>query len=147
MDAEQTRRALLVQHERIRTRMSTCVELARRLRCGERVQLELDALLDELRHLFEAHNELETRVVRGLLEGSPEWGDVLVDRMLEEHVAEHAAFWDGLAGTALEVADRMAELADELDAHMAAEERTFLSPGVLHDAVIARRIARAHDRS
>lgn len=146
MDAELTRRALLIQHERIRNRLEICVDLARRLRDGERVQAELDARLDDLRHLFEAHNELETRAVRGLLEGSPEWGDVLVDRMLEEHVAEHAAFWDGLRGTALEVAGRMTDLADELDAHMAAEERTFLSPSVLHDKVIAQRIARPHGK-
>jgi hypothetical protein len=61
--------------------------------------------------------------------------------MLEEHVAEHAAFWDLLAGPASEVAARMDELLEELDAHMAAEERTFLSPLVLDAAVIARRRA------
>ena len=52
--------------------------------------------------------------------------------MLEEHVAEHAAFWEMLTGSTVEVAARMDELIDELDAHMAAEERTFLSPLVLH---------------
>ena len=45
---------------------------------------------------------------------------LLVDRMLEEHVAEHAAFWELLTGTRGEVAARIAALAEELDAHMAA---------------------------
>lgn len=139
MDAELTRRALIIQHERIRTRVVTCVELAQRIRSGEPLQSELDASLDDLRHLFEAHNELETRSVRALLDDIPGWGDVLVDRMLEEHVAEHAAFWDLLQGPALAVAARMPDLADELDAHMAAEERTFLSPTVLHNNAIAQR--------
>jgi hypothetical protein len=56
--------------------------------------------------------------------------------MLEEHVAEHAAFWELLSGTQAEVAERIGELAEELDAHMAAEERTFLSPVTLRDDVI-----------
>lgn len=139
MDAELTRRALLIHHERIRNRLATCVELARGLRSGEGTQVELDAVLTDLRHLLEEHNQLETRAVRGLLAGTPEWGDLLVDRMLEEHVAEHAVFWDCLTGTTAEVAARIDDLADELDAHMAAEERTFLSPTVMRNDVIARR--------
>ena len=51
--------------------------------------------------------------------------------MLEEHVAEHAAFRELLVGTAEDVAARMDDLVDELDAHMAAEERTFLNAAVL----------------
>ena len=74
-----------------------------------------------------------------MLEGSPGWGTVLIDRMLEEHVAEHATFWTLLAGSVDEVAGRIDDLIDEIDAHMAAEERTFLSPAVLRDEVINRR--------
>jgi hypothetical protein len=58
--------------------------------------------------------------------------------MLEEHFAEHTAFWETLAGSAADVASRMDDLVDRLDAHMAAEERTFLSPLVLHEDVIQR---------
>ena len=60
--------------------------------------------------------------------------------MLEEHVAEHSAFWDYLKGTRGEVADKISDLAEELDAHMAAEERTFLSPVTLRDDVIQARL-------
>jgi hypothetical protein len=56
--------------------------------------------------------------------------------MLDEHLAEHAAFWELLAGTPAEVAARMDDLADQLDSHMAAEERTFLAPVTLRDDVI-----------
>jgi hypothetical protein len=61
--------------------------------------------------------------------------------MFEEHVAEHAAFWVLLSGTRAEVAARIEELADQLDAHMAAEERTFLAPATLRDDVLSARTA------
>jgi hypothetical protein len=79
---------------------------------------------------------METAVIVDLLQGPAAWGSLLIDRMLEEHVAEHAAFWELLSGTQAEVAERIGELAEELDAHMAAEERTFLSPVTLRDDVI-----------
>jgi iron-sulfur cluster repair protein YtfE (RIC family) len=139
MDADLTRRALLVQHERIRELLGVCVRLAQQIRDGAAPRPELDARLDDLRHVLGEHNALETRVVRALLDHSQGWGDVLVDRMLEEHVAEHAAFWDALRGPLVDVVERIADLADDLDAHMAAEERTFLSPAVLHRDAIARR--------
>ena len=66
-----------------------------------------------------------------VLAGTDRWGAKLVDRMAEEHIAEHAAFWELLSGTRTEVVARICELAEELDAHMAAEERTFLSPEVV----------------
>ena len=138
MDPAQTRATLLAQHDRMREDLARCSELARGLRGGEPNVLELDAALNQLRFDFAEHNASETAVVRRLLHRSPTWGAVLVDRMLEEHVAEHAAFWAMLAGSSADVAEHMDELVDELDAHMAAEERTFLSPGVLRQDVIAR---------
>ncbi len=139
MDAEATRRTLVAQHDKIRAHLNGCSLLARLLLEGEPVRVELDAALDRLRADFAVHNATETELVRPLLHDSPNWGAVLIDRMLEEHVAEHAAFWEMLAGSTVEVAARMDELIDELDAHMAAEERTFLSPAVLHPDVITRR--------
>lgn len=56
--------------------------------------------------------------------------------MFEEHAGEHAAFWTLLSGTRAEVAARIEELADLLDAHMAAEERTVLAPGTLREDVL-----------
>ena len=93
-----------------------------------------------LRDELERHNQDETTIVVALLHGPAAWGTLLIDRMLEEHVAEHAAFWEYLTGTRTEVAAKIEDLAEEIDAHMAAEERTFLSPLTLRDDVIQLRL-------
>lgn len=139
MKANEARTTLLAQHERLRLLLDTCTRLARQQRDGEPVTGELDQALAELRDEFADHNQMETAVIADLLQGPAAWGSLLIDRMLEEHVAEHAAFWDLLSGTRAEVAERIGELAEELDAHMSAEERTFLSPMTLRDDVIRRR--------
>lgn len=139
MKATEARTTLLAQHEQLRLLLDTCTRLARQQRAGEPVTAELDETLAELRDKFADHNQIETAVIADLLQGPAAWGSLLVDRMLEEHVAEHAAFWELLSGTRAEVAERIGELADELDAHMAAEERTFLAPMTLRDDVIRRR--------
>lgn len=144
MDAEAARRKLVSQHQDIRRDLNTCSSLARRLLQGEPTHALLDAALARLRSEFIEHNATEQDLVRPLLKDSPGWGAVLIDRMMEEHVAEHAAFWEALSGSVADVATRMDDLLDELDAHMAAEERTFLSPVVLHNDVIARH--RGEDR-
>jgi iron-sulfur cluster repair protein YtfE (RIC family) len=138
MEAELARKILLDQHDRIRTHLDRCSVLGRRLRNGEPLLVELDEALATLRADFAVHNTTESELVRPLLHESPGWGNVLVDRMLEEHVAEHAAFWELLSGPVDEVVTRIDDLVDELDAHMAAEERTFLSPLVLHPDAISR---------
>lgn len=109
---------------------------ARLFRSGQCTDVDLDAELQTLREEFAAHNDLETKAMRRLLTGPAPWNLALLDRMLEEHVAEHAAFWELLSGTHLEVAERIDDLADELEAHMAAEERTFLAPTTMRDDVI-----------
>lgn len=139
MNAEETRRILLSQHERLRGHVLACTRLAKLFREGQQTGRELEEALELLREEFNVHNETETAVVRKLLHGPSAWGSLLVDRMLEEHVAEHAAFWELLSGTHAEVAARIDDLADELEAHMAAEERTFLAPVTLHDEVIRTR--------
>lgn len=96
--------------------------------------------LDMLREEFSLHNETETAVIQKLLHGPASWGSLLIDRMYEEHVAEHSAFWELLTGTRAEMASRIDDLAEELDAHMAAEERTFLAPVTLRDDVIRVRV-------
>jgi len=133
MDSATARRTLLAQHEQIRGHLAVCSKLAASVRGGEPARAELDAALAQLRGVFNDHNAFETEMVRPLLKGRPEWATTLVDRMLEEHVAEHAAFWELLVGSVDEVAAMMDDLVDELDAHMAAEERTFLNPQVLRD--------------
>lgn len=124
---------LLAQHDRLRARLGDCSVLARRVLEGEQLHAVLDEELDALRRELGEHNLLETSMLQPLLHATSAWSKVLLDRMMEEHVAEHAAFWDILSGSTHEVAARMDDLVDELDAHMAAEERTFLSPQVLRD--------------
>lgn len=137
MTAETKRQMLLAQHERLRGQIQTCTRLAKLYRLEQpEIGAELDLALEALRSEFAAHNDTETAVIRELLHGPSTWSTLLIDRMFEEHVAEHAAFWELLSGTRAEVAARIDDLADELDAHMAAEERTFLAPVTLRDDVI-----------
>jgi iron-sulfur cluster repair protein YtfE (RIC family) len=138
MKADAARKILVAQHARIRGDLNRCSALVRRLRDGEPVNVELDQSLAQLRTDFEEHNMTETELIVPLLRDSSGWGTRLVDRMLEEHVAEHAAFWAQLGGSTDQLAACMTDLVEELDAHMAAEERTFLSPLVLREEVISR---------
>ena len=139
MKATEARITLLAQHDRLRGLLDTCTRLARLHHAGEAVASELDEALADLRDAFAEHNQTETAIIGELLRGVSSWSSLLISRMLEEHVGEHAAFWQLLSGSDDEVAQRIGELAEELDAHMAAEERTFLSPAALSDDVIRRR--------
>jgi iron-sulfur cluster repair protein YtfE (RIC family) len=135
MSVEHTRLHLLDQHARIRMHVQRCARLAKLAAFDEAAGTELDASLASLRKELAAHNETETAIIRQLLDGPSARSKLLIDRMFEEHVAEHAAFWELLSGTRAEVAARIDDLADEIDAHMAAEERTFLAPRMLRDEV------------
>jgi hypothetical protein len=73
-------------------------------------------------------------VLEPLLSRSDAWGPRRVDRMFEEHKGEHAALLAAMDVSTANVAAELADLCEELEAHMAAEERTFLSPRVLDDA-------------
>jgi len=128
---------MLEQHAGLRVRVGRCAELSARLLLGEPVANELAAELARLREQFTAHVEAEERLLEPALATSDAWGPMRVERMLEEHAAEHTAFVSKLDGDTRTVAGRFAEFAEDLDAHMAAEERTFLSPKVIADAAAA----------
>ncbi len=136
MNAESTRRELLAQHERLRERIAACTRCARLFRDGWTSACDLETALAILREELDGHNQAETTQIRKLLHGPAAWGSLLIDRMLEEHLAEHAAFWQVMSGTTRDIAARIDGLADELEAHMAAEERTFLAPVTLRDDVL-----------
>ncbi len=138
MDAAHARTTLLAQHDVIRHDMTSCLAIASRLRAGEAAEAELELALDRLRGDVAEHNKTESQMIRPLLEDGAEWGGQLLDRMLEEHFGEHAAMWRVMSAPAAVVAEHLLELAEELDAHMAAEERTFLAPHVLRADVIER---------
>jgi len=125
---------LLEQHDGLRVRTARCLALSERLLRGEPIAAELATEVARLREQFLEHNEVEQRLLEPLLARSDAWGPLRVERMLEEHAAEHAAFLEQLDGGTAEIAARFSDFAEELDAHMAAEERTFLSRRVLEDA-------------
>lgn len=139
MNAEKTRHLLLAQHDRLRAYAQTCTGLARLHELGEEVARDLDLAIEILREELIAHNAAETVVIRKLLQGPSAWGSRLIDGMLDEHLAEHAALSELLSGTRAEVAGRIEQLADELDAHMTVEERTFLAPTTLRDDILQAR--------
>jgi iron-sulfur cluster repair protein YtfE (RIC family) len=142
MDRNAVRNTLLAQHERIREDVAACRRLSERFRAGEPVAAELDLALAQLRSDFDEHNRTETSLLLPLLlhasQGRGTRGTQLAERMLEEHAAEHATFWRRIEAPRHDIAVNMDELFEELDAHMAAEERTFLSPLILRADQIGR---------
>ena len=136
MDADQARTTLLTQHATIRSTLEICSGLAARFCNGESVAADLELAVHDLRRAIEVHNDTENALIRALLVRAERWGTQLIDRMVEEHQGEHAAMWALLTGAIDDVAPRIPELVEELDAHMAAEERTFLAPHVLRPDVI-----------
>ncbi|HET9991566.1 MAG TPA: hemerythrin domain-containing protein [Kofleriaceae bacterium] len=130
---------LLAQHEAIRSGLATCVAIAKRLRANEASEAELESALEEIRAVFYQHNLSETQLMRPLLASGQPRDELLLARMIDEHVAEHVAMWTVMNQPAIVIALELHDLAEELDAHMAAEERTFLA--VLRPDVISKRIA------
>lgn len=145
MDRDTVRNTLLAQHEGIREDVAACRRLSERFRAGEPVAVELDLAIAQLRSDFDEHNRTETALLLPLLlhasQGQGTRGTLLAERMLEEHAAEHTAFWQRIDAPRHEVAANMDELIEELEAHMAAEERTFLSPLILRADELGRPIS------
>ncbi len=136
MEPSQARAILLSQHDRLRRLLTQIQVIADRVLEGEGVVAELHEQLEELRAAFAEHNASEETLLEPILRLDFAWGPPRIQRMLEEHAAEHAMFRETLAGPDLEVAERMGDVIEEIDAHMAAEERTFLSPSVLRDDIL-----------
>jgi hypothetical protein len=127
------RARLLEQHERLRDLLGAALALAGRHLSGDAVAVELSATLAELRAAFVAHNELETSLLEPMLLATGTWGPARLERMLEEHAGEHVAFTSFLTRPLDEVAPGMVDFVEEIEAHMAAEERTFLSAAVARE--------------
>jgi hypothetical protein len=123
----------LAQHEWLRVMLQQARTLARRLLAGEAVEHAFEATLRRLREGYAAHNAFEQSVLEPMLRDVDAWGSARIARMVEEHTAEHEALEELLSASSTEVALRFDDFADLVDAHMAAEERTFLSTQVLHD--------------
>ena len=128
MNPAKIRDALLTQHQRLRGMF----DHARALAGGERGGAALAELLAELGRALVEHNRYEESVLRPMLLAQDAWGGARVDRMCEEHAGEHRAFVERLAAAGEDAAE-LADLIEEVEAHMAAEERVFLNIAVLRD--------------
>lgn len=140
MEPSQARTQLLAEHAQLRRTLDRLAEIAAAVRedsPNSSRSFELRETLQLLRDLFVAHNASEERLLGPILREDYAWGQARVDRMLEEHRAEHAEIRASMTGSDREVAERVADLKEMVEAHMAAEERTFLSPRVLRDDVVS----------
>ena len=124
---------LQTQHDALRAIMDRCDELVAAFQAGSDTTVELTREVARLRVAFDAHNRFEEQLLRPVLLDGDAFGAVRIERMIEEHVGEHRVMRDQLAaGTVGELEAVIAMLR----AHLAAEERYFLTSRVLRDDVI-----------
>jgi hypothetical protein len=123
---------LLEQHETLRGMIEACEQLAEDVDRGSNDPGRLVREVTRLRLAFEAHNRHEESVLPRLLHEVDAFGEVRVARMVSDHGDEHRSLRRRLDGPTHELRATM----DQLRAHLAAEERVFLSPRVLRDDVV-----------
>jgi iron-sulfur cluster repair protein YtfE (RIC family) len=133
MKASQALVALVEQHARIRELAARTSTAATLYLAGGGGGEAFPQALAALRRALAEHNACEEAFLEPHLARDPAVGARRVSRMLEEHRAEHAAFAAALKGEDRELALRMPDLLEELEAHLQAEERTFLNAAVLKD--------------
>lgn len=122
---------ILAQHAGLRALLETAVATARRHVQGVATDDEIDRSLAAIRVAFAEHNLFETSLLVPLLGGVDAWGPKRIERMIVEHVEEHRVMDAFLSRPGREVVPDLADFVDEIEAHMQAEERTFLAPTAL----------------
>lgn len=123
---------LLAQHGALREMIEQCLTLLTDLDHG---RIEAHAVMREVTRLRSAltlHNEYEEQFLRPVLAEGDAFSEVRVERMVEEHKAEHAALGANLSGTPQE----LRSVLDHLRSHLEAEERYFLSSNVLRNDIV-----------
>jgi hemerythrin-like domain-containing protein len=124
---------LLRQHEALRAIADTCEQLADEVDAGRGEVGTLVREVAKLRAAFTVHNQFEEQVLRPILATIDAFGEVRIDRMVADHVVEHRALASQLdAPTAA-----LRATLETLRAHLAAEERYFLSARVLKDDIVS----------
>jgi hemerythrin HHE cation binding domain-containing protein len=131
------RKTLLAQHARLRELLTAAERSAAKVLAKQADATVFLAQVGELLVLLEDHNTAEEAILKPMLMSSDVLGPLRANRMFEEHAAEHVAFRIALSGKGADIVDGFADFAEELLAHMEAEERTFLSPAVLRDPAAA----------
>lgn len=124
---------LAAQHEVLRGMMARCEELADELDAGRVDPMQLTREVAKLRLAFDSHNKFEEELLRPVLLAGDSFGEVRVDRMVEDHVGEHRAMRRQLGSPA--TADLRAVI-ESLREHLETEERYFLSARVLRDDIV-----------
>jgi hypothetical protein len=137
MEPSKARKQLLAEHEELRSLLKRAEAIAGDILRGTGTPTSLHDVLQLCRNRFAAHNASEEELLGPILMHDFAWGQARIDRMFEEHRAEHAEMHAALTGPDLRVAPRIPELREMIEAHMAAEERTFLSRGVLRDDLVS----------
>ena len=123
------------QHAELRQQMDRCEDLADALDAGGSDPTQLLNEVAALRAAFDAHNQYEEQLLRPVLLDHEWLGAVRVSRMVEDHVEEHRAMRRQLAAVPTPTTELRAVI-DNLRAHLAAEEKYFLSKRVLRDDLV-----------
>jgi hypothetical protein len=124
---------LLHQHDQLRDIIYRCEKLADDLDAGT---IEPAVVLSEvarLRLLFDVHNKFEERLLRPILHDADAFGQVRIDKMVEDHVGEHRAMRENLGNP---IAAELRHTLDQLKQHLATEERYFLSSRILREDLV-----------
>ena len=121
------------QHEALRAMMDRCEQLADELDAGHASPGDLTREVTKLRVAFDAHNKFEEHLLRPVLRELDAFADVRIEQMIADHIGEHRAIRRQLDGPTAELRASLYELR----AHLAAEERYFLSSRVLRDDLVS----------
>jgi len=136
MDPSVARARLLEQHQGLRDRLEHVSGLVGQFASGAPVADALGAAVAGVATAFDEHNAFEETLLTPMLAATDGFADVRIARMVGEHTEEHRAFAAFLTGPLPDVAAGWADFAEEIVAHMEAEERTFLHPWVLRDDLV-----------
>jgi hypothetical protein len=124
---------LLAQHDTLRDFIERCERLADEIDRGKGAPTELMREVSRLRIAFDAHNKFEEQLLRPILRDIDAFGQVRVEQMVEDHTNEHRLMRERLGSS---ITGELRATLESLRAHLATEERYFLSSKVLRDDLI-----------
>lgn len=124
------------QHDKLRVMMDRCEELADSIDAADGDPMPLAREVTKLRLAFEAHNVFEEQLLRPLLLANDAFAATRIDRMIEDHVAEHTEMRARLSAAPLPATADLRDLIETLRAHLDAEDRYLLTAKVLRDDLV-----------
>ncbi len=124
---------LKAQHDALRGMMSRCEDLADELDAGRMGPMQLTREVSRLRLAFDAHNIFEEQLLRPVLLEGDAFAAIRIERMVEDHVAEHREMRARMSSDETSV---LRDVIDTLRAHLDAEERYLLTAKVLRDDIV-----------